>query len=48
MGKIGYNTVKYIWGRGFYILFHLEITEGGLDNDDEKCDDVYRLGSAGV
>ena len=29
--KICYNTTVYLWGRGIYILFSLEIMEGGLD-----------------
>ena len=32
-------------GRGIYILFALEIREGGLDNGKRKCDN-RRLGSA--
>ena len=32
--------------RGIYILFALEIMEGGLDYGKRKCDNYCRLGSA--
>ena len=38
----------YIWELGIYILFALEIMEGGLDYGKWKCDDYSRLGSAGA
>ena len=39
----------YIYGvGGIYIIFALEIMEGGLDYGKWKCADYYRLGSAGA
>ena len=36
----------FIYGVGIYVLFALEIMEGGLDYGKWKCDNYYRLGSA--
>lgn len=34
----------FIYGVGIYVLFALEIMEGGLDYGKWKCADYYRLG----
>ena len=36
----------FIYGVGIYVLFALEIMEGGLDYGKRKCDNYCRLGSA--
>ena len=51
LDKIEQNDIKMCIrdrGRGIYILFALEIMEGGLDYGKWKCADYYRLGSAGA
>lgn len=36
----------FIYGVGIYVLFALEIMEGGLDYGKRKCDNYCQLGSA--